>query len=94
MKDHFLIQKYKRNTLPFSTTRTLLDTGIKKVTVDNSAKISKLKLSTYIVCHTSMKIIYQLGELVKTIFGKEIALHRSKCTTLINNQSWTAHHMP
>lgn len=40
LKDHRSTQKHKSNTLPYSATRTLLDTGIKVVTVDNSEKIS------------------------------------------------------
>ena len=44
LSNHRSTQKHKKNALPFSATRTLLDTGIKKVTVDNSTKISELKL--------------------------------------------------
>ena len=85
LKDHCSTKKHKKNALPFSATRTLLDTGIKKVTVDNTTKICELKLSAHIACHSSMKTIDHLGELVKTISNKESALHRTKCTALINN---------
>lgn len=49
-----------------------------------SVKISELKLAAHIACHSSVNTIDHLAELVRDISCKEIALHRTKCTALVN----------
>ena len=51
--------------------------------VDNTEKIAELKLAAHIACHSSIATVDHLGEIVKNISGKDISLHRTKCSALI-----------
>lgn len=48
-------------------------------------KIAELKLSAHIARRSSISTIDHLGEAVKTISAKDLSIHRTKCTALINN---------
>lgn len=80
---HAATDKHKRNAAPFSNMRTVFDTGIKPKTVDISVKKAELKLAAHIACHSSIQTVDHLGELVHSISGKDLAIHRTKCTALI-----------
>lgn len=81
---HGKTEKHKRNQQPFSASRTLFSMGCRSVTVDESLKSSELKLAAHIACHSSINTIDHLGELVNDVSGKDINLHRTKCTALVN----------
>lgn len=81
---HRNTEKHKRNAAPFSGVRTLFETGIINRNADHSVKALELKLATQIACHSSIKVIDHLGEIVKEASAKDISLHRTKCTALIN----------
>ena len=53
--------------------------------VDNSVKTAELKLAAYVACHSSISTIHYLGELINSICGKDLSLHRTKCTALIRS---------
>jgi hypothetical protein len=80
---HAATAKHQRSAVPFSNARNLFDVGVRKETIDNSLKSAELKLAVHIACHSSVLTVDHLGELVKEITGKDIALHRTKCTALI-----------
>ena len=62
----------------------MVDLGVRKVAQpDITVKSSELKLALHIACHSSVLTVDHLGELTKEISGKDIALHRTKCTALI-----------
>ncbi|KAK3892497.1 hypothetical protein Pcinc_003728 [Petrolisthes cinctipes] len=85
--NHKSTEKHKKNALPFSNMRTLFQSGIPRSgSITNSAKVNELKLAAHIACHSNIKTVDHLGELVKEISGKETALslHRTKCSALIN----------
>ena len=46
-------------------------------------KIAELKLAAHIACHSSIATVDHLGEIVKNISGKDISLHKTKCSALI-----------
>lgn len=52
-------------------------------------KINDIKVSAYIACHTSIKAVDHLGELLKSIADGSILsslkLHRTKCSKIILN---------
>ena len=54
--------------------------GVQCKAVDNSVKVAELKLAAHIACHSSIRTVDHLGEIVKDVSGKDIALHRTKCT--------------
>ena len=82
--NHSQTEKHKKNALPFSNMRTLFSSGISKIKVNNTLKAAELELAVHIACHSSIKTIDHLGVLVKKISCKDISLHRTKCTALVN----------
>ena len=60
--------------------------------MDNSEKIAELKLAAHIACHSSIATVDHLGEIVKNISGKDISLHRTKCSALIKKALGPAVH--
>ena len=81
---HGNTDRHKKNVVPFSGVRTLFQTGVVNRNADSSVKEIELKFAAQIACHSSMKTIDHLGELVKEASSKDISLHRTKCTALIN----------
>ena len=79
---HAKTEKHKRNERPFSSSRTLFDMGCQSIKVDNSLKATEIKIAAHIACHSSLKTVDHLGELFKDVSGKDIKLHRTKCTAL------------
>ena len=75
--------KAKQNAAKFPSARTLFDVGCSSKQVDNTEKIAELKLAAHIACHSSIATVDHLGEIVKIISGKDISLHRTKCSALI-----------
>lgn len=59
------------------------------VTDSRDTKIAELKLAAYIACHSAVRGVDHLGELVKELFPcqatADIRLHRTKCGLLIKN---------
>ena len=51
--------------------------------MENTEKIAELKLVAHIACHSSIATVDHLGEIVKNISGKDISLHKTKCSALI-----------
>ncbi|XP_030044942.1 uncharacterized protein LOC115459228 [Microcaecilia unicolor] len=82
---HASTVKHKRNSAPFSSTRTLYDVDCHSKNVDHTVKIAELKLAAHVACHSSTPTIDHLGEVIKDISGKDIALHRMKCSALIKH---------
>jgi hypothetical protein len=81
--DHAATAKHQRSAAPLSNSRNLFDVGIRKETIDNSIKSAELKLAMHIACHSSVLTVDHLGELMRDITGKDMALHLTKCTALI-----------
>ena len=81
--NHSATEKHKKNAAPFSNVRTLFETGIRKSITQNK-KICDLTLAAHIACHSSIKTIDHLADVVGKLTDKEISLHRTKCTALIN----------
>lgn len=77
---HTKTEKHKKNAAPFSNMRTLFASGITEVNASNSVKTSELRLAAHIACHSGIKTIYHLAEIMKDISSKEMSLHRTKCT--------------
>lgn len=46
---------------------------------------AELKVATYVACHTSIKSVDHLGELMCSTCDEDIKIHRTKCTALINH---------
>lgn len=82
--NHSKTEKHKKNATPFSNMRTLFQSGISKIKASNAVKASELKLAAHIACHSSIRTVDHLGELVKDISCKDLSLHRTKCTALVN----------
>jgi len=57
--------------------------GVQRKAVDNSVKVAELKVAAHIACHSSIRTVDHLGEIVKDVSGKDIALHGTKCTALV-----------
>lgn len=59
------------------------------MTDSRDSKIAELKLAAYIACHSAVRGVDHLGELIKDIFPCDatvnIRLHRTKCSVLIKN---------
>ncbi|XP_067295921.1 protein FAM200A-like [Pseudorasbora parva] len=82
---HSKTEKHVRNAAPFSSVRmrTLFDSGITAVKIDQTVKVTELKLAAHIACHSSILTVDHLGELVGEIAQRDIRLHRTKCSALI-----------
>lgn len=80
---HSKTEKHKKNATPFSNMRTLFQTGVSKIKASNTIKANELKLAVHIACHSSIRTVDHLGEVVKEISCKDLSLHRTKCTALI-----------
>ena len=80
---HAKTEKHKRNKQPFSSSRTLFELGCQSKKVDNSLKVTEIKIAAHIACHSSLNTVDHLGELFKDVSGKDVKLHRTKCTALI-----------
>ena len=80
---HASTEKHRRNALPFSNARTLLDVGCKRKSLDNTVKVAELKLAAHTACQSSILTIDHLGEIVKEVSAKDLSLHRTKCTAVI-----------
>ena len=83
LQRHAALTKHKQNAAKLSSARTLFDVGCSSKQVDNTEKITELKLAAHIACHSSIATVGDLGEIVKNISGKDISLHRTKCSALI-----------
>ena len=83
LQRHAATTKHKQNAAKLSSARTLFDVGCSSKQVDNTEKIAELKLAAHIACHSSIATVDHLGEIVKNISGKDISLHRTKCSALI-----------
>lgn len=83
---HATTEKHRRNAAPFSSARTLFSVGCERKTqaVNNTIKIAELKLAAHIACHSSIRTIDHLGEIVKCVSTKDISLHRTKCSALVS----------
>ncbi|KAL1250496.1 hypothetical protein QQF64_018292 [Cirrhinus molitorella] len=81
---HATTDKHKRNAKPFSSAR-LTDIGFTVSKTSAKNQKADLQLATYIACHTAVSSVDHLGELVNSAFGKDLSIHRTKCTALINN---------
>lgn len=83
---HASTDKHKRNARPFSSTR-LTDIGFTVSKSSSTVQKAELQLASYIACHTAVSSVDHLGELVGSVFEKDLKLniHRTKCTALINN---------
>ncbi|ROJ25250.1 hypothetical protein DPX16_20063 [Anabarilius grahami] len=81
---HANTDKHKKNSKSFSSTR-LTDIGFavsKPSTINQKAE---LQLASYIACHAAVSSADHLGELLNSAFEKDLSIHRTKCTALINN---------
>lgn len=82
--DHAKTKKHIAAHNAISTqSKTLADFGVKTIVVDNTARIIELKLAAHIAVHSSILTIDHLGELVRKLSDKDIAIHRTKCSALI-----------
>ena len=83
LQRHAATTKHKQNAAKLSSARTLFGVGCSSKQVDNTEKITELKLAAHIACHSSIATVDYLGEIIKNISGKDISLHRTKCSALI-----------
>nr|XP_023650930.1 uncharacterized protein LOC111835164 [Paramormyrops kingsleyae] len=81
---HASTDKHKKNAAPFSSMR-LTDIGFAVSKQNESRQRAELKVATYVACHTSIKSVDHLGELMCSTCDKDIKMHRTKCTALINH---------
>ncbi len=63
LKQHASTEKHKKNAAPFSTMR-LTDSGFTVSRQNESRQRAELKVATYVSCHTSIKSVDHLGELM------------------------------
>ncbi|XP_051798030.1 uncharacterized protein LOC127531856 [Acanthochromis polyacanthus] len=85
LMQHAGTEKHKKNSALFSSMR-LTDIGFTTSKQNETTKTNELKIATYIACHTSISAVDHLSELVgSTSTEKELKIHRTKCTALINN---------
>ena len=82
---HADTEKQKQNAAPCSSRRTLFDVGCARKTEDQSIKVAELKLAVHVACHSSILTSDHLGEIVKDVSGRDISIHRTKCSALIKN---------
>ncbi|KAE8741796.1 hypothetical protein FOCC_FOCC012657 [Frankliniella occidentalis] len=85
--DHALSDKHKKNAgaVPShkgSNQGTLLSHGFK--VKSEASKVLDLKLAAHVACHSSVKTIDHLGELLKCVAKgstamEQLRLHRTKC---------------
>lgn len=59
-----------------------MDIGFTVSKQNKSKQIAELKVATYVACHTSIKSVDHLGELIRSTCDK---MHRTKCMALINH---------
>ncbi|CAL9699734.1 unnamed protein product [Knipowitschia caucasica] len=82
---HAATVKHKKNATPFSNARTLFDTGCSVQTTHAAVKEAELTLAAHVACHSSILTVDHLGCVVEDISKKNINMHRTKCTALINS---------
>ena len=82
---HADTEKHKQNAAPCSSRRTLFDVGCARKTEDQSIKVAEFKLAVHVACHSSILTSDHLGEIVKDVSGRDISIHRTKCSALIKN---------
>lgn len=63
----------------------LTDVGFRVSKYSDTRRKSELKVATYVACHTSVKAVDHLGEIICSTCDKDVKIHRTKCTSLINN---------
>lgn len=92
LKDHANGKKHRKIAEPFSPQRAQKQPTLsacidkaKSIKTANDVKTMELKLAAHIACHSSISTVDHLGTIVREISGKDIKLHRSKCTALINS---------
>lgn len=61
------------------------DIGFTVSRQNESRQRAELKVATYGACHTSINSVDHLGELICSTCDKDIKIHRTKCTALINH---------
>lgn len=81
---HANTDKHKKNSKPFSSTR-LTDISFTVSYPSTINQKAELQLASYIACHTAVSSVDHLGELVNSAFKKDLSIHRTKYTALINN---------
>ena len=82
---HASAQRHLTNAAPFSAARTLEDFGCRVQAVNNSTKIADLLLAVFVACHTAIAAVDHLGNITKTISGKNVTMARTKCSAIIKN---------
>ena len=63
----------------------LTDVGFRVSKYSNTRRTSELEVATYVACHTSVKAVDHLGELICSTCNKDVKIHQTKYTLLINN---------
>ena len=84
LKQHASTEKHRWNAKPFSSSR-LTDLGFSVVKPSTKSQVTELRLTTYVACHTSIRCIDCLGEIIGTDCDMDMSIHRTKCEALIKN---------
>ena len=81
---HAGTEKHKK-TAP-SLSMRLTEIGFTSSKPNETRQANELKIATYVACHTSISAVDHLSELIgPTSTDKEIKIHRTKYTALINH---------